>query len=222
MNVRAYVLKEDAKTEPKAKAGAIVYDFIGDNFGTRRDDTRTFGVEYVSVTLRPDGGGFFFNVPRSTLDGMPQFDLSQITGPHIHLLVCGGRRFADIALVRRTLDEIHRHFCIELLISGGAGKRMRRLTDPNNIKSEPDWVVEYGADLLAEEWAKYHRVPYWIFRVKDNDWAEHGGAAGPMRNARMLAEGKPNYCLAFPGGAGTTDMITKCEKSGVPVLKMKP
>lgn len=153
---------------------------------------------------------------------MPQFDLSVILEPNINLLVCGDRRFADIALVRRTLDEIHKDYCIELLISGGAGKRMRRLTDPNNMKSEPHWVVEYGADLLAEEWAQYHRIPHWIFRVKESDWAEHGGAAGPMRNARMLAEAKPDYVLAFPGGTGTADMVGKAERADIPVIKLKP
>ena len=39
-----------------------------------------------------------------------------------------------------------------------------------------------------------------------------------MRNARMLAEGKPDLVVAFPGGRGTADMVAQARKAGVRVV----
>jgi hypothetical protein len=49
------------------------------------------------------------------------------------------------------------------------------------------------------------------------DWESHGRAAGPIRNAKMLIEGKPDYVIAFPGGYGTLDMKKKAIKAGLEV-----
>lgn len=35
------------------------------------------------------------------------------------------------------------------------------------------------------------------------EWEKYGKAAGPMRNQRMIDQGKPDVVLAFPGGRGT-------------------
>jgi hypothetical protein len=34
-------------------------------------------------------------------------------------------------------------------------------------------------------------------------------AARPLRNQRMLTEGKPNLFVAFPGGKGTANMVAQ-------------
>ena len=41
--------------------------------------------------------------------------------------------------------------------------------------------------------------------------------AGPLRNQRMLDEGKPDLVVAFPGGGGTKDMVRRSVKAGVPI-----
>ncbi len=51
------------------------------------------------------------------------------------------------------------------------------------------------------------------------DWTTHGRAAGPIRNARMLAEYHPDLVIAFPGGRGTLDMVSKAERAGVAVIR---
>lgn len=53
------------------------------------------------------------------------------------------------------------------------------------------------------------------------NWGKFGNAAGPIRNAEMLSEGKPDLVLAFPGGAGTRDMINRSLKAGVTVWKVR-
>jgi hypothetical protein len=52
-------------------------------------------------------------------------------------------------------------------------------------------------------------------------WKKHGRAAGPIRNQRMLDEGKPDLVVAFPGGRGTADMIRRAERAGVPVQQVQ-
>jgi hypothetical protein len=51
------------------------------------------------------------------------------------------------------------------------------------------------------------------------DWKTQHRAAGPIRNRRMLDEGKPDRALAFVGESpdrGTANMLAQCRKRGVP------
>lgn len=114
----------------------------------------------------------------------------------IRLLVCGGRDYADQNAVFRILDRVHAEIGIAVLIHGAAR----------------------GADTLAGEWAVARGVTPLPFPAV---WRLPSGvriySAGPARNARMLAEGKPDACVAFPGGTGTADMVRKCRAVGVKV-----
>ena len=71
-----------------------------------------------------------------------------------------------------------------------------------------------GVDRWAAEFAKGLRVEVVAYPA---DWKAHGKAAGPIRNRRMLTEGKPDAVLAFPGGAGTADMVRQARAAGVHV-----
>lgn len=53
------------------------------------------------------------------------------------------------------------------------------------------------------------------------DWNKHGRAAGPIRNKRMLDEGKPDFVVAFPGGRGTDNMISQAHAAGVEVREIE-
>ena len=111
------------------------------------------------------------------------------------VLVCGGRDFQDEALLRATLDELHSSYRFKLLITGGAR----------------------GADALANAWAVHRGIKNIIYVA---DWVNHGPAAGPIRNKRMLEGSQPDLVVAFPGGAGTTHMIGIAEKAGVDVYRV--
>jgi len=113
------------------------------------------------------------------------------------VLVCGGRDFDDAALVYATLDRIHRERGITGLIEGGAR----------------------GADTAAYSWAKVHDLHDRTYRA---DWNKHGKAAGPIRNAHMLADGNPDLVVAFPGGNGTAHMKRIAREAGVEVLEIEP
>jgi len=85
-----------------------------------------------------------------------------------------------------------------------------------------------GADAHADAWATYLNAR--IVNIENvitiecfpANWGRDGKAAGPIRNSRMLAEGKPDIVLAFPGGRGTADMVRKAKAAGVMVLEVTP
>lgn len=78
-----------------------------------------------------------------------------------------------------------------------------------------------GADALAEIAARKLGVRTIVFEA---EWQKYGRAAGPIRNNRMITEGKPDFGLAFglirkSSGAltGTGDMVAQLLGMGVSV-----
>ena len=63
-----------------------------------------------------------------------------------------------------------------------------------------------------------------VFPITDEDWKRHGKSAGPLRNQRMLDEGRPTLVWAFWDGKspGTRDMILRAVRAGVEVNIFPP
>jgi hypothetical protein len=76
-----------------------------------------------------------------------------------------------------------------------------------------------GADTLANAAALMLSVPVTEYPA---DWKSYGPSGGPIRNARMLGEFMPDVVLAFPGGAGTADMVKRARAAGVRVVVVTP
>ena len=117
------------------------------------------------------------------------------------LLVCGGRHFALYPETSILLNKLSSDISISTIIEGGAN----------------------GADALAARWV-YHRNQlgngYMIAHIQyPADWDKFGKAAGHIRNAQMLSEGKPDIVLALPGGTGTQNMIDRSLKAQKTVLQ---
>lgn len=120
----------------------------------------------------------------------------------MRVLVCGGRDYnhADAwNLLERDLkdyiaDKLDlREVKIDTLIQGGAR----------------------GADEAAAAWGKSEDAKVLEFKA---DWKQHGKAAGPIRNRRMIEVGKPDVVAALPGGRGTRNMIQTAYNANVPVV----
>lgn len=120
-------------------------------------------------------------------------------------IVCGSRTGAPsgvpLGWVRCALDAWEReHARVWHVLNGGAP----------------------GIDALAAEWARERRRPCTTFPAR---WEEHKRAAGPLRNAAMLAylrsttEAAARVVLAFPGGTGTACMVTRAHAANVPVWR---
>lgn len=74
-----------------------------------------------------------------------------------------------------------------------------------------------GADSLAKEWADLRGIAENGYPA---DWTRFGRKAGPIRNQRMLDQGKPDIVIAFPGGRGTADMVRRARTAGIPALEV--
>lgn len=114
----------------------------------------------------------------------------------VKIVVTGGRDFGGYGAVDSALHAVHRKHGIAALIEGGA----------------------QGADRLCAEWAKRNGVPVKQYPA---DWERHGKRAGPLRNQRMIDEGRPDAAVAFPGGRGTADMVARLQKAGIPVWDLR-
>jgi hypothetical protein len=114
----------------------------------------------------------------------------------MRVLVCGGRDFNDELAADLALDGL---FLPKgsVVIEGGAR----------------------GADRLARNWAKLNGCHVQTFLA---DWQKDGRAAGPIRNQRMIDQGKPDLVIAFPGGRGTADMVRRAKTAGIKVREIEP
>ena len=115
----------------------------------------------------------------------------------ITILVCGGRDYSDRDAFVAGMD-----LALEL-----------------NVVSRPGQIIQggaRGADSLAKEWAVRQGVPCREFPA---DWKQYGKAAGQIRNAQMLNEGRPDLVIAFPGGRGTANMVARARNAGVAVVE---
>lgn len=111
----------------------------------------------------------------------------------MRVLVCGGRHYFNRESVYTMLDATHKARRIDCVIHGAA----------------------HGADILAQDWADDRGICCIQFPAK---WDRDGKAAGPIRNRKMLDEGKPDILIAFPGGRGTANMIQQAGKIGLLVV----
>lgn len=107
-------------------------------------------------------------------------------------LVCGGRDFADQAVFDSAMSDLM------------------------NMRGVPAKIVHggaRGADSMAAAFAK--RMAITEISVLP-DWTQ-GKIAGPRRNQKMLDLYPPHVVVAFPGGRGTADMVSRARKV-VPII----
>lgn len=109
------------------------------------------------------------------------------------IIVCGGRNYTDRITVYITLDKIL-SVSEFMVIHGGAT----------------------GADELAADWARLRGMP--CVEVRAN-WDFYKKSAGPRRNEWMLELG-PSLVVAFPGNAGTRNMIAKAHEAGISIMRV--
>ena len=123
-------------------------------------------------------------------------------------LVYGGRDWNDQDAVDRFLDAVRRDNDLLFVVTGDGYTKVRE--NPG----DEGYII--GADWQAASWANRRLVPYRVFYA---NWTGEGNTAGPIRNSRMLSEGKPTFAVQFPGGKGTRDMRKKLDRAGIPVIE---
>lgn len=108
----------------------------------------------------------------------------------MRLVVTGGRNFTSYHKVEKALNQLP--FTPTVLIQGGAR----------------------GADSIAKQWAESKGIH--VVTI-DALWDYHGKSAGDKRNQAMIDIMRPDYCVAFPGGYGTADMVRRCKANHITV-----
>ena len=108
------------------------------------------------------------------------------------VLICGGREYDNYRQMHEVLSLVwDMNGAITCVIHGDAK----------------------GADFLARVWAKYNSIEQ---RPYPADWKNLGRGAGHARNQEMLGE-LPDMVIAFPGGAGTADMVRRSKAANIHV-----
>jgi len=109
-------------------------------------------------------------------------------------VICGGRDYKMLGTDYVALDRIHGIYKITEVVSG----------------------CQTGADQGGESWAKARGIPVKPFPYEKSK----GRAGGPIRNEKMAKYAREDngICVAFPGGRGTTNMITRAEYWCLPVI----
>lgn len=112
----------------------------------------------------------------------------------MRVIICGGRDYILNSFDYYELDKLHEKLKFTEVVSGGCA----------------------GADKGGESWATANKIPITRFVP---DWVKSGKAAGPLRNEEMAEYS--DICVAFPGGAGTKDMITRAEAWQLKIYKLR-
>lgn len=118
------------------------------------------------------------------------------------VLVCGSRDFNNIEWLEMTLDKVCQGFGELRIVHGGCR----------------------GADRLASDWAVAHGHECVAYPAQ---WDQHGKAAGPIRNQKMLDEESPTLGLVFLSkpieqSRGSADMVRRMLKRDIIVLEIGP
>lgn len=131
------------------------------------------------------------------------------------VLVCGGRTYGIVPrdtprdCVRAASDKARREWNL-----------IWEMLDTLHVDEPIGTIIEggaEGADRAARRWAERKAIAVETFAA---DWKTYGRAAGPMRNARMISEGRPDLVVAFPGGDGTLSMISQAARAGIRVIEV--
>ena len=122
-------------------------------------------------------------------------------GNEMRVLVCGGRDYDDRDHIWNTLVDLHvSRGPITCIIHGCA------------TGADSEGMI--WAQCMAKGGQKIVHAPF------QADWHTFGKAAGPLRNQRMIDEGRPDLVVAFPGQRGTADMVRRAKAAGLEVIEI--
>ncbi len=121
----------------------------------------------------------------------------ETTGPTpTKILICGGRDYINWKKLRGVMN-LH--------------------VDIFGMPTEVIHGDASGADKMGGLWAENLGIPVRKFPAQ---WKRYGKSAGYVRNYEM-AEEKPDFVYAFPGGKGTAMMVKLAEQRGLQVIKIQ-
>jgi hypothetical protein len=127
------------------------------------------------------------------------------------LIICGSREIGgDDA--RDALAMLVRAMCMQ----AGGGKLPSEILSGACL-AKGDYDRARGVDGLGEEIAESHAIPVRRFYA---DWDADGKAAGPIRNAKMVAEADACVGIRHVDSRGSADCERRAIAKGIPVAML--
>jgi hypothetical protein len=116
------------------------------------------------------------------------------------LLGSGNRNWTDYVAILTALGECRKNHLVTKIIHGNAR----------------------GADTYIEAASQILKIPTKPYPA---DWEQYGRAAGPIRNAQMLFEGRPDMMVAFASDfqtwSGTVHMCVLASNANLPMACLR-
>lgn len=144
------------------------------------------------------------------------------------VLVCGGRdygridprkilehpkRRAEMRRVRDTLESLAEFGPFVLIHGGAKGADTVAGTWASARDGFPTPLV------FAADWDDLTKPDAVVKRTKKGKL--YDALAGHRRNQKMIDEGRPDLVVAFPGGTGTADMVSRARVAGINIMEIK-
>lgn len=133
----------------------------------------------------------------------------------MRVFVCGGRSFGVEANIELP-DEDRRR---DRQRAANERRFLYETLDTFHVDNGVTAIIhgaQKGADSLAGYWAQRKFIEAIPYPAK---WKQLGKSAGPTRNRQMIDEGRPDVVIAFCGGRGTADMVSRARASGIRVIQ---
>lgn len=115
----------------------------------------------------------------------------------MRVLICGDRNWEDVRAIEEFISKLPK----DTIIIHGLCR---------------------GADIIADDMAHKHGLKILKFPA---EWHKYGKAAGPIRNKKMIVDGKPDEVVAFHNNLsksrGTVNMIKQARIYGIPCKIVK-
>jgi hypothetical protein len=140
----------------------------------------------------------------------------------MRVLVCGGRDYGkkdgEATRLVEVLDRVDSQRNITALIQGGADGADLLGATWAVVRNDLDKSRHIAIHMFIAQWGDLSH-PDAVIKVSASG-RRYDAKAGPRRNQRMIDEGKPDLVVAFPGKAGTSDMVRRARAAGVEVMEV--
>lgn len=146
----------------------------------------------------------------------------------MRILVCGGRNYGRVERTKPnpadepddTQERLKEYKHVHEVLSRLVCDYSEHHSDNDNWLPTDIVIIAGGAKGADSAAADFAAVAFCQLQEFKADWNKHGKAAGAIRNQQMLDEGKPDLVVAFPGGRGTADMVSRAKKAGIEVREI--
>lgn len=209
---------------------SIVNEYTSKQKISKHIDSPAFGPVVATLSL---GSSMMMKMTRS---GFSDYSITLNNGDFVilsgearskwthELLPVNDKSFRRVSLTYRSINALEEKIQRRYLICGSRDfKDTQMMCRFLSVLKPPHELINGdadGADELAAQFCETVWINTLVAKYRPN-WSKEGKAAGPLRNKRMIDEGKPNLILAFPSNPneiskGTLNTLRQGTAAGIP------